>query len=440
VPTDGVVLFGLQTSRLVSRTSQLRQVSELRTRHGLTVHAGQEDLVEKITSPTSALQLGIGVDADLHRHPEDAIALAPQAQVGGGDEGISGRRVTPLLGSVDEVEGGVARHEWHLGNRLHRLILPAKSCLLVRCAGEGYFAGAPRLVSGVEMTETILVLVSALAAIGWGASDYFGGDASRGDTPVFVVVAIAEGLGVVVLVPVLVARGAPLPDSPRMLLAALAGLAVTCELGLIYRAISRGDAFITAPIGALGAASAVSAGLIGGDPFGVSVAVGLLFALVGGGVSAWTSHTTRRPGGSVWKTAATCVGAAAAVGTMLTCLHAAGRGDPYWATAIEHTSTATSAGILAVVGSRGLLRHHLPRRSEMPRLALVAVVGVAGDLAYATASHGGALSVVSAVSSLYPVATIALGRLLQSHRATRPQLAGIVLALAGAALLGATSH
>jgi drug/metabolite transporter (DMT)-like permease len=286
----------------------------------------------------------------------------------------------------------------------------------------------------------IAVLLAAAAAIGWGASDFFGGDASRQDTPVLVVVAIAELLGVLVVAPVLIARGTPPPGSPRLLFAALAGVAVTCELGLIYRAISRGDAFITAPTGALGTAAAVGIGLIGGDPVSVTVAAGLLLALLGGGASAWTSPSTRRPGGSPWRTAATCAVAAAAVATMLISLHAAGRLDPYWATAIEHASTSVSAGTAALAGTRGSLRHRLPGRAEIPKLGLVALVGAGGDLAYTTASHSGALSIVSAISSLYPVATIALGALLLRQRATRVQVAGIALALTGAVLLSATSH
>ena len=67
--------------------------------------------------------------------------------------------------------------------------------------------------------------------------------------------------------------------------------------------------------------------------------------------------------------------------------------------------------------------------TQIPGLALVAFAGVAGDLAYASASQHGALSVVSAVSSLYPVATIALGVAIQRQRPNRIQVAGIILAL-----------
>lgn len=281
------------------------------------------------------------------------------------------------------------------------------------------------------------LLLAVGAAAGWGATDYFGGHATRLNTPVFVVVAVSELLGVVLLAPVLLARGVAPPGSPRLLLAAVAGLAVTVELGLVYRALSRGDAFITAPVGAFGAAAAVAIGLIGGDPLDLAIAGGLLCALLGGGVSAWTSPNAGSR--TTAQTVAICAGAAAALGTMLTCLHAAGRLDPYWATAIEHLATALSAGFLAVVGQRRSPRRSASWRAQLPTLALVATLGAGGDLAYATASHGGALSVVSAISSLYPVTTIALAYMVQGRRTTRVQLLGICVALAGAALLGAAA-
>jgi len=105
------------------------------------------------------------------------------------------------------------------------------------------------------------IWLGALAAAAWGAADYFGG-AAGGRTPVFVVVAVSELLGLGVLVPVLVTRGVPPPSVAPLLLAAVAGAAVTLELGLIYLALSRGEGFITAPVSALGAADAPSTAVV----------------------------------------------------------------------------------------------------------------------------------------------------------------------------------
>jgi drug/metabolite transporter (DMT)-like permease len=267
---------------------------------------------------------------------------------------------------------------------------------------------------------------------------------------VLVVVAVSEGLGLCLLIPVLIARGVPLPASPRLLLAALAGAAVTVELSLIYLALSRGEGFITASVGALGAAAAATAGLIGGDTLDLPVAAGMACALVGGGVTAWTPGGRGRRGGRL-RSAVLCAGAASAVAVMLISFRAAGQLDPYWATAVEHASTALCAVLIACAGSRGSRRRppqrpqsgprrrRLPELTQVPGLALVAFAGVAGDLAYAGASQHGALSVVSAVSSLYPVTTIALGVAIQRQRPNRMQVAGIILALAGAAVLGSAT-
>ncbi len=283
------------------------------------------------------------------------------------------------------------------------------------------------------------VLLAVMAAMGWGAADFFGGDVSRRRTPVFVVVAVSELIGVVLLAPVLIARGIPLPGSPRMLLAVVAGIAVTVELSLIYVALSRGDAFISAPVGGLGAAAAVTVGLIGGDPFDAAIAAGLLLALLGGGISTWTSRSSDSRTTPA-RSAVICLGAAAAVGTMLTCFHAAGRLDPYWATATEHASTGLSAGLAALARSGRSPSGMLPPRARLPALGCIAAASVGGDLAYAAASRQGALSIVSAISSLYPVTTILLGRILQGRRAARIQFLGIALALLGAVLLGAAAR
>ena len=152
----------------------------------------------------------------------------------------------------------------------------------------------------------IAILLAVATALGWGASDYFGGDSSRHETPVFVVLAIVQAAGLVILVPVLVAHGIAPPLDDRLLLAAIAGAAVTVELGVVYAALSRGDTFIGAPTGALGAAIAVVFGLISGDPIGLALALGLVCALLGGGISAWASPADDAQAG--WRSVAVRAG------------------------------------------------------------------------------------------------------------------------------------
>ena len=283
----------------------------------------------------------------------------------------------------------------------------------------------------------IAILLAVATALGWGASDYFGGDSSRHETPVFVVLAIVQAAGLVLLVPVLVAHGVAPPLDDRLLLAAIAGAAVTVELGVVYTALSRGDTFIGAPTGALGAAIAVVFGLISGDPIGLALALGLVCALLGGGISAWASPADDAQAG--WRSVVSVLVASIAVGVMLVTLNGAGQVDPYWAIAVEGLSTFLTAAGVAWFAQRGRPRVSLPDRTRWPMLVLVGALGVAGDLAYAAAAQHGALSIISAISSLYPIPTIALGRLLQGRRATAVQLVGAALALFGAALLGATS-
>jgi drug/metabolite transporter (DMT)-like permease len=124
---------------------------------------------------------------------------------------------------------------------------------------------------------------------------------------------------------------------------------------------------------------------------------------------------------------------------MFISLHAASRADPYWATAVEHVSTGLCAALVELAVARRPRRERLPRLTQLPVLALIALAGTGGDLAYATASRHGALTVLSAVSSLYPAATIALGIVIQRLRPNRIQVAGIALALIGAAVLGAAT-
>jgi uncharacterized membrane protein len=307
--------------------------------------------------------------------------------------------------------------------------------LLVRCSGKSAFAG--------ENTVLAPILLAAAAAAGWGAADFLGGRASD-HTLVFSVIAITELAGAIPLIPTLVTTCAS-GWNDRLLLAGVGGLAVTVELGVIYYALSVGAAFITAPVGALGAVLAVTAGIAGGDALSPALALALVCAILGGGISA-AADAGGRGGLSRSQSIAACLLAASAIAATQITLHAAGAVDPYAATAIEHLSTAASAAILAAgIVTRGRLSsppagetRALPHRRRLPTLGLAALTGTGGDVAFAAAAHG-PLSAVSAIASLYPIPTILLACAGERRRPSRIHTAGIVLALTGAVAIGTLS-
>jgi drug/metabolite transporter (DMT)-like permease len=76
-------------------------------------------------------------------------------------------------------------------------------------------------------------------------------------------------------------------------------------------------------------------------------------------------------------------------------------------------------------------------RRDLPALALIGSLMVSADALYAIASTTGRLSAVAALSSLYPIVTIALARVYLHERLERVQQLGAVLALCGVAAISA---
>ncbi|MDP9372842.1 MAG: DMT family transporter, partial [Chloroflexota bacterium] len=106
---------------------------------------------------------------------------------------------------------------------------------------------------------------------------------------------------------------------------------------------------------------------------------------------------------------------------------------PLWTVAGARVSSLALLLALIAVG---------PRAAPWPRgrVAPIAAIGVLDTIAnalFAYASTQGNLGIVAVLGSLYPVATVILGRIVLAERLTPVQGAGVTLALAGVALLSA---
>jgi drug/metabolite transporter (DMT)-like permease len=123
--------------------------------------------------------------------------------------------------------------------------------------------------------------------------------------------------------------------------------------------------------------------------------------------------------------------AALAFGVFLVAIRYASRPDPLWGVLATRSGSVLALLVLGVV-----FRSRIKvGRADLPALFVIGVLDVGADVLFAFATTLGLLSVVSILSSLYPVATVVLARLVLNERMARPQQAGIGLALAGVALI-----
>ena len=275
----------------------------------------------------------------------------------------------------------------------------------------------------------MLTIALALgASLSWGFADFFGPLKGRalGALRVLLYVQLGGLLAIAGIVAIR-ARG---PASAAALFAVPAAISGTLGLYAYYRGIAVGAMSVVAPIAGVSAAVPVVVGIASGDHLSVLTASGIACALTGVGLAA------REPGHRGPQVAAgvgLALLAAIGFGGYFPPMHAAGKADFWWAS-LFFRATSTCV-VLAAIGLRQ------PKiaidGAQLPVLALIGIGDMLGNLLFAAASRGGLVSVTSVLASLYPIVTVVLARVILAERVARSQEVGVVLTLAGVALISA---
>jgi drug/metabolite transporter (DMT)-like permease len=266
------------------------------------------------------------------------------------------------------------------------------------------------------------------ASLTWGVADFFGPLKGRTYGALRVLFYVQLG-GLVTIAAVVAVRGKGPADSAA-LLAIPAAISGTLGLYAYYRGMAVGAMSIVAPIAGISAVVPVTFGILTGERpsawqlFGIAAALGGVFL------------ASREPGHGGPKIAAgvgLALLAAIGFGGYFPAMHAAGDADFWWASLIFRM-TSTSVILAAVAIRRPKLAIE---PVQIPILALIGIGDMLGNLLFAAASTSGLVSVTSVLASLYPIVTVMLARLVLKERVARAQEAGIVLTLAGVALISA---
>jgi len=277
-----------------------------------------------------------------------------------------------------------------------------------------------------------MVLLGVGSGLCWGVADFFGGLQSR-RLPALAVAFWSQIAGGLALLVVLLARGDALaPNS----LAWGAGAGVFGALGLVlfYRALAIGVMSVVAPIAACGALMPVVISLALGEPLSLVPALGIAAALAG--VVLVSIQTTPMPAGRTSTRAALipALGAALNFGFFFACLDGGASGGATTALWTVAGARLSSLPTLVVLIAATVRRVPWPGRQLAPIIA-VGVLDTTANALFAYAATYGNAAIVAVLGSLYPVATVLLGRILLGERLTLLQSSGVVVALLGVVLL-----
>ncbi len=290
------------------------------------------------------------------------------------------------------------------------------------------------------MLAIAMALCSALA---WGTADFIGGMAAKRTALPLVLLGTSLG-GTAFAALLVVASGQEMPPGRDLMLGAFAGLAGLAALSAFYTALAIGKMSIVAPISASGTAIPVAVGIAGGDPVGSLTAAG--FVLTVGGVML-ASREQQEPAADGARTdhqrsIPLAFAAAAGFGLVFVLIARASEASELWP-ALSLKAASLAAMAVIVLTRLAIIRTNVEGAAQRHTTAVWAPLLIVGSLdvtANATYAYGathGALSVTAVLASMFPVVTVMLAHRILGERLIALQKAGVVLALAGVALLAA---
>ena len=289
---------------------------------------------------------------------------------------------------------------------------------LIRREEEAYKAAA---AAASHVTGAPLALLASLL---WGTADFLAGRTSR-THPAVMVAFIGQATGLVCLAVVIAFHGL---DTGAFLPGAISGVFGVVAIVVFYRALALGTMSVVAPIVATSAIVPVIAGVVDGERPGTLQWIGVVAALAG------VILASREPGGVAEDQRAAlrlAVIAAVGIGFALVFLGAAADHDALYR---RHRGADRRRPVLGLLVLQARARAPVGRS---PTMAGIGVLDTGANTAFAIATTGGLLSLVSVLGGLFPIVTVALAYFLLHERLQRHQRIGVALALTGIPLISA---
>lgn len=272
-------------------------------------------------------------------------------------------------------------------------------------------------------------LLALTAGACWGIGDFLGGLTTK-RVHVLTVLLVSQAIGLVGLALWVGALREPFPGLLAVAPALGAGAAGFVGLGALYRGLAIGAMGIVAPISAAAPVIPLTVDLARGSGPSSLQWAGVVLVLTGVAVvSREPTHGERRFAVGV----GLAVLAALGFGFFFVTLDAAADESVPWAVLVARGSGVLFV-LVVVLAVTAPLR---PPRVVLPALVGVGVFDTGANALIATASTTSAAGIVAVLSSIYPLVTIVLARVVLGERLSVSRRVGGLVALSGAALVAA---
>jgi drug/metabolite transporter (DMT)-like permease len=279
----------------------------------------------------------------------------------------------------------------------------------------------------------VTIVFALTAAVLYGSADFLGGAVSR-RTHVLSVLVVSAPVGAMVLLAVAMAAGGPV-GTAGLPWAAAAGAAGGAGLILFYAGLAAGPMQVVAPVSALVSTVlpvgvAIAAGERPGPLVYLGGAVCLVATVLVSSEGIGRGRPASRPGG---RGLLLGIAGGLAFGLFFLFLRYAGASGVLWPSAVARiTGALVVTGAVAWLGGQAW-------RSVSPWLLAAAiasgVLDAGANVCYVAATRDGLFGIAVVLTSLYPGITVLLARVVLRERMRLPQVAGLLLAVAGIALV-----
>ena len=272
------------------------------------------------------------------------------------------------------------------------------------------------------------VLLGLASSVLWGTSDFLGGLVSR-RRPALVAVAWSAVIGLLLISVAVLLLGSWHGPFGWLPWGVAAGSAGGVGLACYYSALASGTMGVVAPIASLGVMVPVVAGFLRGENPSMWQGFGILVAIVGIVLTSGpelSGGAAARPvvlavvSGLMFGLFFVAMDAGAEINTVMT----------LWAM----RASVVSFFILVALVRRTAGGVSIP---DLGMLAAISLGDLLANLTFGLASTRGYISIASVLSSLYPVVTVLLARIVLHERLQTVQVAGVAVTVGGVGFISA---